>query len=59
MDNDKGFRHFCTTMGWPPRLAQRHTPTSALSKLPNAAVNRAPAREARREPNGDAVRRSG
>jgi hypothetical protein len=35
VDNDKVFRHLCTTMGWPPRLAQCHSPTSALSKLPN------------------------
>ena len=40
VDNDKAFRHFCATMGLAPRLAQRHTPTSALSKLPNARDNR-------------------
>ena len=38
VDNDKAFRHFCATTGWAPRLAQRHMPTSALSKLPNARV---------------------
>ena len=35
VDNDKAFRHFCATMQLPSRLAQRHIPTSALSKLPN------------------------
>jgi hypothetical protein len=40
VDNDKVFRHFCTTMGLPPRLAERHTPTSALSKLPNGEAKR-------------------
>jgi hypothetical protein len=41
VDNDKAFRHFCATMPLQPRLAQRHTPTSALSKLPNDPVQRA------------------
>ena len=36
VDNDKVFRHFCTTMGLPSRLPCRKTRASALSKLPNA-----------------------
>ena len=37
MDNDKVFRHFCTTMGWLPG-SRSATPTSTLSKLPNAML---------------------
>jgi hypothetical protein len=43
VENDKVFRHFCTTMRLPPRLAQGHTPASALSKLPNDRVQGAAA----------------
>ena len=59
VDNDKAFRHFCATMQLPPRLAQRHTPTSALSKLPNVGNDRAPACAARRVPKSKALGRSG